>query len=384
MVKITPSRRISLSKRLSRAARAAVPLAVWLGAIAGVVALLPHHRAAGLVHGVVESQRATVTPAVEGRIAAVLVDRHERVRAGQVIARLSDDVVRLRLQRARLEMDRLRADLRWREVELDVTARIDNLRGRMEGEAELRRRTSELETARIDELATRADIAEIKVRAQGAKIDAERLERLEKQGIASEADLIRARTEHDALVTRAEQLEIVLTQRRQRLLAVEARLSNYVQPESADAPRDLALDPLRWSIKAQETELEQVALEGQCLDLLAPTDGHVEDVMLRSGQWVAAGTPVFTIVEPKPKRILAYIPEAVRHQFAADATVDIIRASQPTAPRTSTVVSISPALVLVPQRLWRDPRIEEWAWEAVLVADGDEAPGERLSLRLRR
>ena len=45
----------------------------------------------------------------------------------------------------------------------------------------------------------------------------------------------------------------------------------------------------------------------------------------------------------------------MRHRFCEDAAVDIIRASQPTAPRTSTVVSISPALVLVPQRLWRDP-----------------------------
>jgi hypothetical protein len=46
------------------------------------------------------------------------------------------------------------------------------------------------------------------------------------------------------------------------------------------------------------------------------------------------------------------------------------------------VVSLSPALVRVPQRLWRDPRIEEWAIEAVLAPQGDEAPGERVSLLL--
>jgi multidrug resistance efflux pump len=384
LAKIEPSRRTPLSTRLKRAARAIVPLTVWLGGIVGVVALLPYGGSQHMVHGLVESQRTLVTPAVEGRLTAVLVDRHERVSAGQVIGRLSDDVVRLRLQRARLEMDRMRAELRWREVELDQTIRVDDLRQRLESDAELRRRTSELETARIDELEIRAAIAELEVRTQGAAIEAERLTRLETQGIASGADLIRARTEFDALTTRRKELAGVLEQRRQRVLAVQARLTGYLPPEATAMAKDLALEPLRWTIRQQENELEQVAVEAKGLDLIAPTDGHVEEVLLRAGQWVGAGTPVFTIVEPKARRILAYVPEMARRQFAEQAAVDIIRPSQPTAPRIGTVMSVSPALVLVPQRLWRDPRQEEWAWEAVLVAEGDESPGERVSLRLRR
>jgi hypothetical protein len=44
------------------------------------------------------------------------------------------------------------------------------------------------------------------------------------------------------------------------------------------------------------------------------------------------------------------------------------------------VVSISPSVVLVPSRLWLDPRQEEWAWEVILAADADESPGERVTL----
>ena len=47
---------------------------------------------------------------------------------------------------------------------------------------------------------------------------------------------------------------------------------------------------------------------------------------------------------------------------------------------TSLVRSNSPTAVPLPERLWRDPRQEEWGHELVLAATGNERPGERLHL----
>ena len=87
-----------------------------------------------------------------------------------------------------------------------------------------------------------------------------------------------------------------------------------------------------------------------------------------------------TIVDPTARRILAYVPENLRDRLAAASAVQVQRPRRPGTRRATRVQSVSAAVVLVPQRLWRDPRQEEWAWEIVLATEGDEAPGERVDL----
>ncbi len=376
------SRRRRAGRLLRYVTHSALPALIWVGAVIAVLLLLPSRSTRLPVPGVVETLRYDIVASMDGRLSAVMVGRHDSVESGQIVARLSDDDLRLRLTHARYELELLRADLQRRETELTLEAKATDAQHQLDATIEARRRTSDAEAAHLDELLTRAEVEEAKIRLQGVSIEVERLKALEQQAIASDAALVRLRTEKDALQKRIEELGAVQAQQQARVAAARERLAVFTVTVGETIPRDALLEPMRWRLKMQEAELERIALLRHGLDVVAPSAGFVESINLRSGQWVASGDTLLTIVEPTARKILAYLPEAARGRVAVAMAVQVMRDAVPGAMRSATVVSLSPALVRVPQRLWRDPRLEEWAIEAVLTPHGDEAPGERVSLLL--
>lgn len=360
-----------------RYAQRFTPFAVWCSAIVAVLWLLPAAVRTGGIIGLVDAPRTAVVVPVAGTLVAVAAGRHQRVEAGQVVGRLSDDDLRLRLAAARCELERLRADLREREAEVAHAGSLDDARRKLDMGTELRRRTSEVEGARLDELETQAEIAEARVRLRGLAVEVDRQTTLEKQGIAADAALVRVRTDQDALEKRITELEGILVERRARVVSARQRQDEFAAVEGVGLPLDVLLEPMRWRLKAQETEIERIALDGRKLDLVAPVGGSVEAVHFTTGQWVASGATLLTIVDGEARRIVAYVPEAVRARVPVASSVHVVRDAVP-GRRPAVVLSMSPAVVLMPQRLWRDPRQEEWAWEIVLASGGDEAPGERV------
>lgn len=354
-------------------------MTVWLASILGVLWLAPGVGSRAAIHGIVEARRSEVLVPVEGMLATVTVDRHARVEAGQVLGRLADDDLRLRLSQMRFELEGLRADLRGREAELAADVQRETARHELDAAVELRRRTSELESARLDELETQAEIEETRIRLHGLTVEAERQTSLERQGIAADAVLVRVETERKALERRLSELEGLLEQRRKHALAARARLDEFTVAAGNDVPVDAVLEPMRWRLKVQEAEIERIALEGRKLDLRAPCAGYVEALHLSAGQWTAAGAKLLTIVDPESRRILAYVPEQARGQVQLAGAVHVIRPATATR-RLATILTVSPSMVQLPARLWRDPRIEEWGWEVVLAAGADEAAGERVSI----
>jgi len=73
------------------------------------------------------------------------------------------------------------------------------------------------------------------------------------------------------------------------------------------------------------------------------------------------------------------VPESVRSTLRPEQSLRVHRqdSSQLGA---APILSISPSIVQLPERLWRDPQREEWGYELVVAATGAEVPGERLLL----
>jgi RND family efflux transporter MFP subunit len=72
-----------------------------------------------LVGSLRAKQRVDITPKVGGRLVEVLVDRGDRVRAGQIVARMEDDEIRQQVRRAEASTEVARASLAQREAELE-------------------------------------------------------------------------------------------------------------------------------------------------------------------------------------------------------------------------------------------------------------------------
>jgi len=379
-----PSRpRPSLLRRWRRRVLRAVPLLVWAAAIGGTVVLGGRLPTVGHFTGIADSAASTVSAPVDGRINALLVTLHQDVEPGQVIARLDDTDVRLKLTEATYELERLRADMARRAADLENEAATTATEHGLETSVEQRRLISTVEAAQLAALATRAELEEARVRVQGAAVEAERLANLYAQEMVGEPDLVRVRTERDALNKRILELESLHQQQRARVETAQKRVDAFAPGGIATAPVEATLAPMRWRLKAQEAALERIAHDARMLVLEAPMAGRVQAVTAQSGEWVPAGRALVSIVDPRPRRILAYVPDSIRAELVARGPLEVMR-DEGTSLGTTSVQTISPTTVRVPERLWQDPRREEWAYEVVLAATGLEAPGERVQLAIAR
>lgn len=361
----------------------AVPVAVWLAAAAALVPLAQATPSAGRAPALVDARRAELLAPVSGRVVSVGVQLHQEVEADAVIARFDDRDVRLRLQQAQFELERLRADMAHAEAELEQGARADATALQMEAGTEYRRLVSAVEQAQLAALATRTELEEARVRMQGAAIETERLTGLVQQGMVSQPQLVAMRTDRDAYKKRIEELEALHERQRAVVATTGKRLEEFAPGRTATLPVDTALAPLRWRLKEQEAELERIALDAQSLDLRAPMRGRVAALAASAGEWIPIGAGVATIVDPTPRRVIAYVAEAQRRLVEQASALELQRPDASTLGATR-IVSVSPTTVRVPARLWRDPQREEWAFEFVLAATGKELPGEHVLLSARR
>ena len=379
-----PSRpRAGFLLRCRHLLRAAVPASVWLLAVVGLVLLGTRLPTAGALPGLVDAARGTVSAPIDGRISACLVGLHQAVEAGQILARLDDRDVRLRLEQATYELERLRADMAREAADLDQQARAAAAEHGLEAGVEQRRLVSAAETAQLAALAVRTQLEEARIRVQGAAVEAERLGGLVAQGMVGEPDLVRVRTERDALQKRISELEQLHAEHRARFDTAQQRVAEFAPPGVAGLPVDTALAPMRWRLKAQEASLERLALDAQLLDLKAPIRGNIATLTTQAGEWTASGRALMTIVDPTPRRIVAYATAPIRGQLAASQAVQVQRRDASLL-GPSVIQSISPGVVRVPERLWLDPQREEWAYEVVAAATGSELPGEQVQLVLAR
>jgi hypothetical protein len=171
------------------------------------------------------------------------------------------------------------------------------------------------------------------------------------------------------------------------LLYPQSRLKSAIRGV-VDTQHHVVRAPMAGRLVALTVDLHEPVRAGQVIgrlgdeDLTAPCNGKVASLACAAGHWLQPGDTVLTVTEPAARRILAYVPESLRDHVAHNPLVHVFRPDRPGSRRTTSVRSISPALVPVPRRLLRDPRLEEWAWEVVLDAAGDEAPGESIQLLL--
>ncbi len=75
------------------------------------------------------------------------------------------------------------------------------------------------------------------------------------------------------------------------------------------AGRDQSRLAAQSSIKAAEAALAQVQWQLDQKAITAPQNGMVDDTYYRVGEWVAAGSPVVSILPPENRKIRFFIPE---------------------------------------------------------------------------
>ena len=246
--------------------RAVIPILLVVGLGAFLFFRLRDRGEDALVlSGSIEARDADLGPLIGGRVAQVLVDEGDEVRAGQPIARLEADLIAPQVE---------------------------------EQQAAVAEAKAELERALHGP--TREELARARINYEAAETDRRRMEGLLNAGAISQQ-------QYDAS-------------------AVKAATAKETLKEAEHGTRAEDIEAARAMMRRQEERLKLLERQLEETEIRAPSDGVIQSIDIRPGDLVEAGRPVARLLEPNQLWVRVYVPEpllgSVRRGQAAWVTVD--------------------------------------------------------------
>ena len=243
-------------------------------AIAACAPDAPHN--ALRVSGHVEATEVHVSSEIGGRLLELRVDEGDRVKSGDVLARVDTRDTALQIQRARAERARAVAQLHL----LEAGSRIEDVR-----QAE-----AQVDAAQAEAMAIEADL-------KAAQLDLERLEALLKANAIAQKDRDDAKTRVDATRERLRSAGERVRAARENV----TRLKKGARPEEIEAARaQVAV------ADAQIALLDKALSDAQ---LLAPVSGVVTQKLVDAGEIVMRGTPIVVVTDLDNAWANLFVPE---------------------------------------------------------------------------
>jgi membrane fusion protein, multidrug efflux system len=307
---------------------------------------------------------------VPGRIEKLLVSEGDRVRSGQALAELDVTDYRLALDQARARLDSARNEFEKAESSLSLTkasarvgvltsaSSLDQVGGSVSISTTQQAVNSEqlrktVERAEINQKRAQESYNDASAQQQQSERDRDRAEELYRGGVISEDDVEKARTNADSMKARlaaadqnrndaGKQLDVARANLRQAEID-GARTSMAEQDRtkaglafglSKDQQRqqvkiaEATLESLRAQVKSAEVSVEQAEVALRETRIVSPVDGIIAKKTSQPFEIVAAGKPVFFIVDSGTIHVDANLEEGNIHKIraggAASITVDAL------------------------------------------------------------
>lgn len=210
----------------------------------------------------------TILPRVSGRVTAIPVRQNQLVAAGDVIARIEDEVLRLQVEQARAAFEA--ADAQYRQAVRGV-------------------RTGELEIVR-------AEVEQAEAELETARSNLERTERL------YEAEAV-SRSDYESAVDRFQSAQTQVANARRQLDLMESGASE----------EELAMARANADAAARQLELAELQLD--YATVRTPVAGSVARVMSEVGQMVGTESPIAAVVNDRLIYARITIPERFYGDF---------------------------------------------------------------------
>ena len=239
-------------------------------------------------------EQTDVAPQTSGKVVAVGVDIGSPVRRGQMLIRLDESELKLKVDQANAQVQQAKAAVKQAEEKI----------GLRPGQA--------FDPNRV------ADVAAAKVTLELAEKNLKRAEKLIESGDVSRSFYDDQRARRDQL---KEQYEVQLAQARQNYAAVEVARTNVANAEASLA---LAKKNLSYAF------------------IPAPIDGFVTERTADLGEYVSPQQKVATVVRTNPLRIRIDIPEQAIPAVRVGQSVSITTSAWPDKNFSGRVARIAP------------------------------------------
>lgn len=300
------------------------PAAVEVTTAAAIKRDLPRFfEATGSLAG---DQQTDVAPQTAGKVVAVGVDIGSAVRRGQMLVKLDDAELKLRVEQAATQVAQARAAVRQAEEKIGLRS----------GQAFDPNRVAEVAAAKVS-----LDLAEKNLR---------RAETLIESGDVSRSFYDEQRARRDQL---KEQYDVALAQARQNYAGVEVARTNVANAQSQLA---LARKNLSYAV------------------IPAPIDGFVSERTADLGEYVSPQQKVVTIVRTNPLRIRMDIPEQAIPEVKLGQSVSVTTSAWPDKNFAGRVARIAPSVSATSRTLTVEAEIDN--------SSGALKPGQFATVRI--
>src|SRR5215211_1334525 len=294
--------------RKDESAANAEPVAIEVTTAAAIKRELPRFfEATGSLAG---DQQTDVAPQTSGKVVAVGVDIGSYVRRGQMLVRLDDAELKLRVAQASAQVDQAKAAVRQAEEKI----------GLRPGQA--------FDPNRV------AEVAAARVTLELAEKNLKRAEKLIESGDVSRSFYDEQRSRRDQL---KEQYDVAVAQARQNYAAVDVARTNVA---NAQAQLALARKNLSYAV------------------IPAPIDGFVNERTADLGEYVSPQQKVVTLVRTNPLRIRIDIPEQAIPEVKVGQSVSITTSAWPDRNFSGRVARIAPNVSAQSRTLTVEAEIE--------------------------
>jgi multidrug resistance efflux pump len=391
---------IPFDQRLTAFVRGPLVGVVWV-ATASLCLVLLRDRPVTLEHRAwVPPVEYEVSTPSSGVLGAVLVQRFQGVRKGELVAQLDPRPLEARLATANAEILSLRAQiddaLELAEAEQrqalslakqEATSDAASLRMRMEGD--LLRSSYDESDLRLGVLELEVLLASDQVGTDLLRVRHARAVKLAADGTGWEAEAADLELELRQAEEQNRGTADRLTGQRAELLqaleyAAEIRKGFTVAAGVVDLPQiPAATRALEAAIRVQELVTAELELERNALSLNAPIDGQVSALYVGEGQSLMAGRAVMLITANVAQEAVVFVDPELASEESLMGRIVELRAGERRSLETR-IAGLSPKAELLPERLWPHPASPAYGL-ALRVPVGDSGvfmPGEVLRARI--
>ncbi len=375
------------SWRFGRLSMRFIPILVWLSTVAVVIGLFSYRARRFEVLGIAQGRLHQVAATTPGRLKDISVELFDEVKRGQTVALVNTildnekrpEEIKAQLDTIQAEIDHLTAQL----VSTQETFLADKSDRQTNQLTNVRRFAVDVENARLEILRLKAIISTDRIMLQDMAIEVKIAQDLMEKDAATPYELQKAKLQYNALAKKIGENDYLLAQANKDLQEALLRRDEYVLHQPYNPLVDSALSVIRQAIKVQERRMDELTVRRAELQLKAPFDGAVSQVLRQSGEAVLAGEPILTITETRPSDIIAYVSEGQASLIKEGMQVQLIKDSEPAQIAGSKITYVGPAVVQMPVRWWRNPNVPQWGrpFRVEAPAQMKLAIGERIGIR---
>ena len=303
---------------------AAPPPAIDVSTAEAITRQLPRFfEATGSLAG---DEQTDVAPQTSGKVVALGVDIGSHVSKGQLLVKLDDAELKLRVDQAQAQVDQAKASVRQAEEKIGLKS----------GQS--------FDPNRV------AEVAAAKATYDLAEKNLKRAEKLVESGDVSRSYYDQQRSQNDQL---REQYEAALAQARQNYAAVMVARTNVANAQAALA---LAKQSLSY------------------VNILSPLEGYVAERTADVGEYVSPQQKVATIVKTNPLRIRIDIPEQAIPEIQVGQSVSMSTSAWPDQNFSGRIARIAPNVTANSRTLTVEAEIEN--------SNGALKPGQFATVRI--